>query len=420
MRTDPNAGGSPGVPLVGPEHVKEAAVLASLVVTMGSLICAPVPDATPRYYADQDVTSPDGRYRLTAVSPDNEGEHPRPFADDFVYTLTDTETGAEIYQRTQPDTEGSPMSVYLDDSGWCVAYTSRERLVAISPRDGSVRLQTRILDHFTDHERDTYVHWTTAGPRWTEGSRWWFLVHEDRTHFVMRPWWERAVVLDLTRERIVEEPGSALSEAIDADMRSWAVKMVRAGVEDAHGAKDWKFWRQVRTAAIVAGRQGLRDAIPDLKQLEQDTSQYSCSFTLTLDEESDGWIDPFGAMCEMQLRQAAQLSLRRLGETPRRLPGVVFRPVGAEGYLPTGEHETDPALGLARVEPGMIAKQVLHLAGGPDLVRRNEWIWEYDLDGDDPATAVVKWTPDGTVESVTRGPPAWLVPNERDERLYLW
>lgn len=76
----------------------------ALTPAVAAIVCAFVPPAaaTDRYFGDTSATSPSGRWRIDAKSPENAGPEPRPFAENFTYTLTDLRTNQVRWTRRQP------------------------------------------------------------------------------------------------------------------------------------------------------------------------------------------------------------------------------------------------------------------------------------------------------------------------------
>ena len=64
---------------------------------------------------------------------------------------------------------------------------------------------------------------------------------------------------------------------------------------------------------------------------------------------------------------------------------------------------------------GMKLEEVAALIGAPDFII-NE-CWEYDLDGDPPATLVIRWGTGGCEKPEKRVPPKWRNGVERDGAL---
>ena len=119
------------------------------------------------------------------------------------------------------------------------------------------------------------------------------------------------------------------------------------------------------------------------------------------------------------MRQFAQLSLRRLGETPkpfsanrllvRHEPGEDFH-----SYVPKAL-SVARHLNIDKVPKGMKAEQVLDLLGGPDLVGYDSW--EYDMDCAAPISLVLEWDALKVIGIEKKTPPLWKDGLSRDEAL---
>jgi hypothetical protein len=111
------------------------------------------------------------------------------------------------------------------------------------------------------------------------------------------------------------------------------------------------------------------------------------------------------------VRQTAQLCLRRLGLRPSAYQST--RLYRSDGYwqpqdpLPFKREER-----VKDLKAGMKPEQVLALLGAPDFITLQGW--EYDLDGDVPATLAIRWGTDGCEKIEKRTPPKWRSGVERD------
>ncbi len=384
----------------------------AMAVVLGAL--ASRAGATDRFYPDQKVLSANGRYRIEAKSPDNAGEHPRPFADHFVYSLYDTLTGDLIWQRAQPDNEASPVSVYLHNDAWVIIQTGWDELVVLHPVTARTVIRVRILDIFTEEEREAHVVDTTAGPIWEWNSMWYFAERGDELFFVVRPQWEKRIILDLPRARLLERNDPGVLELCRRVEAERALPILNANAADLEGLRqdeDWGRINGLETAALVAGQNGIKDALPALTALQH--------FDLTVSQggapsfrmaPSGSEIDPFE--CESStLREIVQCSLRRLGERPLELPCTFFRLQGADyddpfvGYRSSAEPRADRVEGI---RPGHKAFEVLNTIGPPDHV--DEWpdrCWVYDIDAVEPYTLRIYFSETNAVAKLVQGPPAW-------------
>ena len=112
------------------------------------VLALPSAQATNRYFSDIKTESPNGRYHLEAKSPDNkDGPWKKPFQANFLYRLTNRQTGRELWTRRQPmkedrfsfPAEGPPVAVHVSNDGWVVIRTADVwgtdiELVALSPQ----------------------------------------------------------------------------------------------------------------------------------------------------------------------------------------------------------------------------------------------------------------------------------------------
>lgn len=376
--------------------------------------------ATDRYFPDKHITSPGGALRLDAVSPDNAGDRRRPFARNFTYTLTDTASGAVIWQRRQPKDEGSPMRVFLSDLGHVVVHNSHETLLVLDAFTGRKSIELRLFETFGESECRAYVVQTTAGPMWWGTSHAYFIVHDDNEHFVLRTWWDRRVIIRLPEARLIDSPSHRLAEAFAAAECEWTLQEIERAAELAAtgGLPDasWEQRSRVHTAIHLAGRLGLSDSEPYLRTLERDNRAGS-STVVPVEEppETDGHVDPW-SFVTVELRQRAQLALRRVGLTPQELGCVWFSTRGGEGLYVPRKHDSPRAERVGQVKQGMTVQQILDTVGCPDYVVTHRNLLEYDVDSSDPFTLVIELDRGSTqairVEHVR--PPRWKDGFQRD------
>ncbi len=392
--------------------------------------------ATDRYFPDREVRSPDGHWRVTAKSPDNQKKLPNggavPFAKDFTYTLYDDQRGTAVWSRRQPESEYSPMGVFLDDQGWVIVRTGWEQLVVLDRTDGKAALTVKLLDQFPEEERKNYVHDTTAGPMWDKRSLSHFVVDEGRTLFVIRAWWDRRIVVDLAAGKLLPDEGTVRA-ALDVADREWALRTLeasqKAGPPASFKSRDLPdTLRDNLTAAHIAGRMKIRDAVPALRELEKWDWFGACVFGHRFRHLNKGEINP-ASYCFNELRQVVQLALRRIGEKPAGLAAIGFHYVEKDELFENGKDVEvknpipDRVEGAVRIQKGMTPAEVLAVLGAPDFVaRRNSTepggtdVWEYDLDADPTYTFRITWDhQEVRVASVERLTPALWQTNTRDE-----
>lgn len=345
-----------------------------------------------RLYDDISVKSPSSRYQVDAKSPDNAPELPGEpkkriaFQSKFVYTCREIGTENVLWTRQQPENEGSPSSIFLTDDAWTVVRVYDD-LICLDP-EGQERGRVDILDQFTRKERSDFVHNTTAGPMWTGKSLWYFVSVGDGHFFVIRPWWGRRIIIDV-------ETGKALQKT--DEFEAACAKQERMDVlfeltQAVETRKEWEAKEECPCveSAYLAGALKIKAAVPLLKQL-QDCEYSGCSTSSTRVESIEGRVNPFNHSV-FSLRQAVQLSLRRLGETPESFPATEFK-VEFDDYDKQTKF-VPPILSVPRhenaiqVKLGMEPETVLSILGAPDFVDDS---WEYDLDSTPPSTLVLTW-----------------------------
>lgn len=408
--------------------------------------------ATDRCYNDVTVYSPKKRLRLEAKSPANAPNYTgrRAFQADFEYTLFDNQTGELLWQRKQPmkerksgrsvpDGEQSPVAAWVDDARRVVIRTGRDEVLVLAPDDGAKLLQFTLLDQFSQEDRK-YVMRTSAGPAWSMNSHWFFL-HSvgagapkergaTRTYFVVRTWWGRHIIVDVDRLGVVKTANSPDADFLvapsieelndlwrwirDAE-REWVLETLRRNA--AHLDTDEKGHERpydAITAAHMAGRLMIQEAIPLLRKLEGSTFVGTSALH-----------GGFGAE-HHTLRQLTQLSLRRLGQVPGDYPCIVLGEGGA------GPQRSARASRVHLIEVGMSLPDLIDAIGYPDYSAGAEvetgWGFDYDMDTDLPYTlrVVLKQIGDRlgadfrVVKTVRIEPAAWKEGNQRDRSVCHW
>jgi hypothetical protein len=424
---------------IGMNHVMSI-VLAAVVSVSVSVSASAVTD---RYFGDLTVYSPGKKYRLEAKSPDNAGVRKKPFAASFVYTMYEEATKAKVWERRQPmkdgqygawsDGEYSPTAAYVTDQGNVVVATGHDELFVLSATDGTKVGQIDILDQFTEKDRKDYVSNTTAGPMWKGGSRWSFLEVKDEKgagalYFVVRPFWERRVVLDVAKGTLVEMGDAAMCgettlkdpkvprdakiagivRAIRDDEASWALETLGKAARSGLSLTDSQMRRDVYAAASIVGRRDEKKAVPVLRTLEK-FDHVSSSSSTGVDKRA--------------LRGIAHTALRRLGETPASEPAITLRVSRRDQGLSTGDPVVSTVTIKERaakadgVKVGMTVHELVAAVGLPDFEvedRSNGLALDYDMDASTPFTLRLVLE-DNKVVSVRRIEPAvWKDGYERD------
>jgi hypothetical protein len=399
--------------------MKEINYAAVLVVVVGSFMGEAF--ATDRFFNDISAESPSKRYKAEAKSPDNAQKRGhRAFQSSFVYRLHDASTKQVLWTRRQAK-EASPVDIFVSDTGWTVIRTAWDELIAVDLA-GHDRCRIGLLtEGFTKEERTNYVHNTTAGPMWSGYSLWYFLDVDGQHVFVVRPWWGRRVVVSMETGKLLEEtPG--ISNGAATYERNYVLTELAKGVDTR---KQWEkeecceaVW-PILNASYLAGRMNVTEAISSLERLQDSShSGSSTSGGLGMMDRFDGEVNPHSYET-FTLRQVVQLSLRRLGKTPRPLAANQFD-VQYEVYKKNHPYIPKPttiprASNAGNVKTGMKAEQVLDLVGGPDFVEYDTW--EYDMDANPPFSLILKWDARKVIDVERKTPALWKEGVVRDEQI---
>jgi len=293
----------------------------------------------------------------------------------------------------------------------------------LDPKSGKKVFQTKVLEQFTEDERKKYVHDTTAGPMWTGLSRWSLLTVKSgdisTEYFVIRPYWGRRLILDLTKLVIVGEDKadkSIVDAAVQAD-RDWVVGVLsKVGDLPKCGKGDCAPRHEAERAAWLAGILGVKEAVEPLHKMEADDFSGSSTFSM------DGF-----SRSSRKTRQIVHLSLRRLGEVPHRGPLLILKSYSdfsANSKHSLEEPKDAPEIGeraakASEVKTGIGVTDLLKLVGEPDYEGKGEDTFDYDMDATPAFTLRVTLNAkDGTVSKVERiAPPVWKDSLERDGQI---
>ncbi len=382
--------------------------------------------ATDLHFYDIHVSSPSGRFRVDATSPDNKKEDYKSFQNKFQYEYTDTSNGELIWTRKQPmkkprlvrvrdhdfvikgPTEGSPCVIYISDSGTTTIYTSWEELIVVCPLGQDMGKISLLDDALTTAEYKEYVRFSTAGPQWTDLSVWYYLETSAGEFFVVRPWWGRRIFVD-TGTGMLAPSSEELIEAATEMEKKWVL------VTLASDQRTDIYRISKKTAAYLAGVLDFKRAIPLLRAAEQSTYSGSSTSAYSSGVNYEKQVNPH-SYSTFTLRQVAQLSLRRLGEVPENLPCHEFSIV-LEGkshpFVPRVQERPRHEL-VNDVKVGMSALEVLNLIGSPDFMSYDQW--SYDMNAPTPFTITFTFN-ERAVTNLKKEGPLWKSGRSRDEAL---
>ncbi|QDT85977.1 hypothetical protein [Gimesia chilikensis] len=383
--------------------------------------------ATDRYYFDIHVQSPSGHYQVDATSPDNQGPNGKAFQANFTYKCVDTRTGKTIWTRKQPmrepqrfnfgdssfeiavPKEGSPRIIIVSNLGAAVILAANDNLITISSQGQKTGEINLVKDALQKEESERLMYHSWGGSNWSRLAAWYFFELPEGEIFVIRPAWGPRILVEVDKGKLVSGDVSLIGPALEAE-KQLVLDATRTKIElDNH---EWSLLQ----AAYLAGSLNLHEAIPFLKSLEM--SKYS--ETNSARGHPDGVnfnneVDPF-RYHTYDLRQTAQLSLRRLGVAPRNLPCHRFMiERGGEAFPFTPKKQTQPRhKNATQVKTGMSAKEVLNTIGAPDYI--NDDSWSYDMDAEVPFSLTLTFDT-YNVTAIKKEAPLWRTGLARDKAL---
>ncbi len=391
--------------------------------------------------SEVETVSPDGRYHLTAKSPDNADPSKRfPFQGGFIYVLRDTKTGKELWTRKQPEgrpivfpgegkpfvlrtwKENSPVRVFVEENGWSVLWLGGDQLVAVR-RDGKETGKLDIVcDALSKGEGSQYIQATTAGEVWGR-ERSSFTSLQGKCYFVVRTWWGQRVIFDLELGRLTSE-GGTLARHLEEGDRMFVRSTLEVAAKEYRKANRYDQLGPVVMASYMASQMHMKECVPWLRSLEDVPDFGSLAVTMIDEEPKEGELD-LRCWETSSVRQVVQLSLRRLGEVPRYFPPTQFCPYAKEFDR---RKPVVPVLDKPRVQQagairkGMQPMEVLRLIGPPDFIEGISTVvgqWHYDMDEQKPYTLIVEWE-NARVKSVERKFPAfWQEGDSRDRKVMM-
>jgi hypothetical protein len=223
------------------------------------------------------------------------------------------------------------------------------------------------------------------------------------------------VILDLSSGKMTP-PTEAIRKATDEAEKAYVISVLQGALdgtvkkcECCGGPHEAAF------AAYLAGVLSIKEAIPALRKLEDDTS-IGRSTMGGYDEIPQGRIDPFN-YSTYTTRQSVHLALRRLGEKPGPFPCTQFE-TKHKDYDQMKPYVREPVPGsrhmnASKIQKGMSLEQVINLVDCPDYIPGR--IWQYDIDADEPYTLALSWSDDQKVKVIDFIRPAlWKKGTSRD------
>lgn len=363
---------------------------------------------TTKFFPDIVAVSPDGEWKVTAVSPDNAPRRdffggPSGWQSRFVYSAFKDRGATLAWTRKQSEQEPpeySPLEVVVSNNGWAAIHTAWDRMVFVDSEGRNRGRVDDLKDALPQADLERYGIDSTGGLVWTPKSLWYFLPGDRQQLFVVRTWWGRRIVIS-------PESGETIAQTDEIDRLATKFEKERAMWLLGEFYGDFAAEKNVPSILLgvhLAGALRLKEAIPVLRELEQ--SEYA----------SQEILSPFTVRF-LRARQNSRLALRRLGEATTLLPTYEFATPRQGEYLRPAPLTQPVETVFPRVKKGMTVEEVLQLVGSPDYVLGDAW--EFDTAGETPATLVIEWKAD-RVWKTRKLPAKWQDGWTRDRDMVMF
>jgi hypothetical protein len=360
--------------------------------------------ATDLSFPDLISRSKNGVYSVEAKSLDNAKKPDAVFQTNFEYELTHIPSRKKVWEW-KPQKLPAPISLNIHDSGVVVVGDCWDNFWVVD-LSGKATQALEFDDVVPQSESKLWASHTFTARYWSGHSLFYFCQIKDELHFVVRTYWDRRLVINVDEHSTVKDLHQ-IEHDLDRTEAQISLNELQAAAKNQFDFKeDYKLRRRIHTAALIAGKLGVREAIPLLLQLESvanepDTTE-NCS------------------------RQIAQLSLRRMNVAPAGYFAtcVRFKKEGPNWNLrwpasrvARSQKADDLHLGDSRI-------QVLATVGSPDFIspryvedlKQGDTVWDYDMDATEPFTLRLVFR-DEKLLKATQIEPVWRNTAFRDQYL---
>jgi hypothetical protein len=266
--------------------------------------------------------------------------------------------------------------------------------IIVEDAKGKTKLLLRIDRAFPRKDFKKYIEDSTAGPIWETHAVAFILSLHGRPHFSVRTWWDRRILIDLEAAKWVSS--CPFRKALVTFEKRHTLKILKSGVRAMARWNNMTLEKiqEIHAAADLAGRLGLKKAIPFLKQLEP-VDYVGTVFDDGGDKYTDlqkgDFIPELYGLYET--RRVVQRSLRLLGEKPQGYPATYI--IGFGKVFDPKVKWAQRHQQVAKAKRGMKPIDILNLLGPPDYVVgvKKTWgcVWRYDMDSPKPYSLMVIW-----------------------------
>ena len=227
------------------------------------------------------VLSEDGAYRYIAGSPDRDRYGYSPAPRDHRHALIDTRTGEAQWKRGFLQGYEEPVDAWIHDDAHVAVLTSMSRVCFLSPRTGGILWSYDVINALPADDRREHVHFSTAGPRWSDHSTARFIEADGLLLFVHRMGWAHRLVASVNQGTLIEPDPVMLRRIIEAE-NTEALARLRTVVDDLEESDREDYWADpdffesrasawsaAQDAMIVLAQNNVREAIPLIRAMER-------------------------------------------------------------------------------------------------------------------------------------------------------
>lgn len=220
---------------------------------------------TNRYYPDLNARSPNQRFEVTALSPDNQPGHYRAFQRNFTITLRDSEQERLLW--TWNDREWLfPIEFHVTDDGYVILRTTSDLLV-FSP-NGEWTVVGDMLRQIPEAEQSRFTSDSSVGTIWLGGSNIGTAKVDGAEYYYIRTCWGRILAVDIERAQWCSDV--SIIEQIEAHVVDAAVRFLRtsAGNEYVTDKGETYLARGILKSLCIAHQYRREEAISIIRWLQ--------------------------------------------------------------------------------------------------------------------------------------------------------
>jgi len=429
-----------------------------IIIAIGSILWAAWPAAgmPPSVFRDVIAFSPNRHYRVEVTAPAEPSSKSKKSQHFFKMrtVMIDNRTKKTVWTKTEmvnADDLNFPKRAFVGDTGVAAFKSAHDMITFYSPRGkelGAVALQSWLPDralkkydrsYFTTERRgmiteDDLKRYGDVAGFWEGGSLFYFLDTPTSHLFVIRTWWGKRIFVDILKcESMLTD--DELDKNADKYERDFTTHVMEEGIRREEAGEKFNPAEDFNDGLMAciwwSAKNGDHNALPLLRKLERSTWKSGAGLQLDIAVTNRKALryakklNPF-RYNTYKIKQVAQYALRALGEQPQP-PGAVAI-IEFCGLDQTPESREYPLKAMDRPREAQVDQlrktmtpgQVLDLVGYPDFATPGTRTWEYDIDGDDPYTLILKWGNDNRLATMRIArPPLWQDNEERDKNMAL-